>query len=147
MNIRDLFFQLIIRMVMLATMVHEYGHLLSLRLMGYTGEIRSHALNMVYPTDVSGWTQAEKLFFYGSGGLFQALIFMILCLWNKDEENRLVNKMVAIQGVIYGLFEGLMPSMWWSFGASVALIASFIFMAVVLIKSNPAPSPAPPTHG
>ena len=135
-------------MLLLATMVHEYGHLLSLRIMGYSGEIRSHALNMVYPIDVAGWTAPERLFFYGSGGLFQALIFLVLCLWNKDEENRLVNKMVVIQGVIYGLFEGLLPNMWWSFGASMALVVSFVFMAVVLVaKSNLDPLSSQPTLG
>ena len=90
-------------------------------------------------------TANEKLFFYGSGGLFQALIFLVLCLWNRDEENRLVNKMIAIQGVVYGLFEALLPSVWWSFGGSIAVIVSFVFMGVVLIKSSQDQLPAPPT--
>ena len=103
MNIRDVLFQITIRMLLLATMVHEYGHLLALRIMGFNGAIYARALNMVYPVDVAHMTIKQQYLFFFSGGFFQALIFLILCLWNKDEENRLVNKMVAIQGIIYGL--------------------------------------------
>ena len=145
MNIRDVLFQITIRMLLLATMVHEYGHLLSLRIMGFDGAIYARALNMVYPVDIAHMTINQQYLFFFSGGMFQALIFLTLSLWDKDEENRLVNKMVVIQGVIYGLFEGLMPRMWWEFGASIALVISIAFMVIVLAKSSQDPSPVPPT--
>ena len=145
MNLKDVVLQLTIRMVLISTTVHEYGHLLALRVMGYAGEIRSSALSAVYPTDVVGITQREKLFFYGSGGFFQALIFLALCLWNKDEENRLVNKMIAVQGIIGGVFETLSPNKYWGYWGAISIIASFLFLGVVLIKNSQAQLPAQPT--
>ena len=118
-------------------MIHEYGHLLALRALGYTGAISSEALNVVTSFDIASASLFELRVFFLSGGLFQCLIFLSLCLLNKDEENRLVNKMVAIQGLIYALFEGFLRPVWWELGGTIGIIVSFIFMAVVIVKSNP----------
>lgn len=124
-------------MGMLATMIHEYGHLLALRLMGYRGAIYSNALNMTTAIDYSKLTYIQQRIFFLSGGIFQALIFMTLCIFDRDEEDKLANKMVAIQGLVYALFEGFAHRMWWETGAAVGLLASIIFMvAVISVTSN-----------
>ena len=138
LNMGDLFFQLFFRFGVLTTMVHEFGHLISLKAMGYTGEIRSTVLNAVYPTQYALMSASELNVFYFSGGIFQALIFYIMCLRNSDKENLLANKMIVIQGVVYAVFEGFAPRAWWEFGSVGGLILSFVFMTVVLIaKSKP----------
>lgn len=131
-SLRDLLFQVFFRMGILATMIHEYGHLLSLRLMGYRGAIYSNALNMTTAIDYSLLTDFQKHVFFFSGGLFQGIIFLIMCIFDKDEEDRLANKMVAIQGIVYAFFEGFTNRMWWEIGATVGLIVSFAWMLFAL---------------
>lgn len=142
----DLVFQILFRMMYLQLIVHEYSHLLALRLMGYTGEIRSTMLNAVFPTQYSLMQPWQKTTFYFSGGLGQALTFSLMCLYNKDEENRLVNKMIAVWGLIYGAFEAFAPRAWWDLGSVIGLMISIIFMTLVLVeKSNKDQSPFLPT--
>ena len=137
-SFRDLMFQIFFRMMLLGTIVHEYGHLLSLRLMGYSGIIRSNALNMVTALDYSLMSLRERQFFFLSGGLFQGIIFLTMCLFDRDEEDRLANKMVAIQGLIYMFFEAFTHRQWWEMGATVGLIISAMWMVFALNeKSNP----------
>lgn len=144
-NFWDLIFQVLFRMIYLATVVHEYGHLMALSVMGYRGVIRSELLNAVYPLDIALMSELEKKLFYVSGGLVQAATFLVLCIFDRDEEDRLVNKMVAVQGVVYAFFEGFFPRTWWEVGALVSSIASIIFMALVLVeKSNRDELPALP---
>jgi len=104
--------------------------------MGYQGEIRATALASVYPTEYHLMLPWHRSLFYLSGGLFQGIIFLIMCIFDRDEEDRLANKMVAIQGFIYMFFEAFTNRMWWETGATVGLIISFAFMAVVLIKKG-----------
>lgn len=136
-SLTDLLFQICFRMMLLATIVHEYGHLLALRLMGYRGAIYSNALNMTTALDFSLMTLSQQRVFFLAGGMFQAVVFLIMCIFDKDEEDRLVNKMVAIQGFIYALFEGFTYRMWWQIGGLIGLLASMVFMILVLqAKSN-----------
>lgn len=119
-------------MAILATMIHEYGHLLVLRLMGYRGAIYSNALNMTTAIDYNLLTYTQQRLFFLAGGLFQALIFLVMCVFDKDEEDRLANKMVAIQGLVYALFEGFTYRMWWDIGALSGLFCSVVFMVLAL---------------
>ena len=116
-------------------MIHEYGHLLSLKMMGINGEIRATALNAVYPgRALVGY---ERLVFYGSGGMAQALIFFILAAKNRDAENRLINIMIGIEGFIYAFFEALAPRTFWAFGSSFgALIAALILGGIIIWKKS-----------
>lgn len=134
-SVSDLIFQLFLRGVVLATMIHEYGHLLALRLMGIDGEIRATMLNAVYPgRALVGY---ERLIFYGSGGMVQALVFLILATRNRDAENRLINIMIAIEGFIYAFFEALAPRTFWAFGSSFgALIAALIIGGIIIWKKT-----------
>ena len=134
-SVSDLLFQLLLRGIVLATMIHEYGHLLALRLMGINGEIRSGALNAVYPGRTLVGT--ERLVFYGGGGIVQATVFIILAIRNRDAENRLINIMIAVEGIIYAFFEAFAPRVFWSFGSSFgALIAALIIGGIIIWKKT-----------
>ena len=127
----DLLLQLFLRGVVLATMIHEYGHLLSLRLLGIDGEIRASALNAVYPSRaLIGY---ERLVFYGSGGMVQALVFFILAVKNRDPENRLINIMIAIEGFIYAFFEALAPRTFWSFGSTFGVLVAALIVGGIIV--------------
>lgn len=130
----DALVQTILRLFVLGIPIHEYGHMLSLRFMGYEGEIRNTMLNAVWPMDYYKMSWLELRIFYLSGGIFQSAVFATLCLFNVDEENRLANKFVALQGLIYGLFEGLCQRELWEIGSVVSMIVSAVFMVLVLLK-------------
>ena len=145
---RDFLAQLLFKFTLLSLFVHEYGHLLAVRLMGYEGEIRSSALASVYLTSAQGITELEYRFFYLSGGLFQAAVFLLMCISNEDAENRLVNKMVAVYGVVYGCFEAFTPRVWWSAGGVAGILLAVVFMGATLVAKNKlAQSPVPPIVG
>jgi len=129
-DFRDFLLQFLVRGVVVTTAVHEYGHLLALRLLGFSGEIRSGALNAVYPVfgrPLAWWEHAAV---YGGGGFFQAAVFLVLGWLDEDDENRLISLMIAWQGAVYGCFEALAPRVFWDFGAFLgAMAACFLFLA------------------
>jgi hypothetical protein len=132
-NFTEFLFQLLFKYIALATAIHEYGHLLALRILGYEGVIKSTALNHVYPSSLAGITQLERHFFYIAGGWIQAFVFLFLCIGNKDREQRMINKMIALEGFIYGVFEAFTGPGWWQVGATVGMIAATVFMTLALI--------------
>jgi hypothetical protein len=132
-SLSDLLFQLFFRGILIATAIHEYGHLLALRLLGVPGEIRSTMLNAVYPSELI--TGPNAIIFYGGGGVVQAIAFSLMAMQNKDAENRLINIWIAIQGLVYGAFEALTPRSYWNLGASIGTyVALFIIIGFVLWK-------------
>lgn len=135
-RVTDSIIQIALRLLVIGVPIHEYGHMLSLRFMGYTGEIRNTMLNAVFPTQYHLMNDLEKTIFYLSGGMFQALVFTLLCISNADEENKLANRIVAIQGFIYGLFEGLCPREMWGIGSVISMIVSLIFLSWVFFRWN-----------
>lgn len=115
---------------MLGVFVHEYGHLIALRLLGVQGEIRSTALNAVYPsTHLYG---VDHLIFYGAGGAFQALVSLILIFRCKDFEIKLANLFVATHGLIYGVIEATTHRSWWGLGSMLGSVAG-VFVVLYLI--------------
>ena len=135
-SISDFLFQLFLRGVLLGTIIHEYGHLFALRLIGVEGEIRSTVLNAVYPAHTV--TGNNALIFYGGGGFTQGIVFLLMMVRNKDPENSVVNFWMAIQGFIYGAFEALTPRNFWSLGSSIGLyVGLFAVMGYVAWKKMP----------
>jgi hypothetical protein len=135
----DLLFQLFFRGVLIATAIHEYGHLLALRLIGVPGEIRSTVLNAVYPSELI--TGPDAVIFYGGGGAVQAIAFTLMALRNKDAENRLINIWIAIQGIVYGAFEALTPKNYWNLGASIGTYVALFIIIGIIIWRKPAVTP------
>jgi len=135
-SLSDFAFQIFLRGIMLGTIIHEYGHLVGLRLIGVEGEIRSTVLNAVYPAHPLSGTEA--LTFYGAGGAAQGIVFLLLMLRNKDVENSLIYFWMAIQGFIYGFFEALSPRTFWNLGSSIGLyVGLFVIMAYAAWKKMP----------
>jgi len=84
-------------------MVHEYGHLLALRLMGLDGVIKSTGLNLTWClVGITGWRMTV---FFLSGGLLQAVYGVYNMLYESDNETWLSGFTVASQGLIYSVFE------------------------------------------
>ncbi len=127
----DLIFQLVLRGIIIATMVHEYGHLVALRLMGLHGKIVAVSLNMVYPLQTLSASQAR--IFYAGGGLLQAAVFFLLMLRNRDAENRLINMVVAVSGLIYSVFEAFAPRVFWSLGSTLGVIVGMLLVGGIII--------------
>ncbi len=131
----DLLVQLAYRGMLLSTIVHEYGHLIALRLIGEDGYIMASTLNGVYP--VNTITGTDAIIFYGGGGVFQALIFLFMAYQNRDSENWIINLFVATQGLIYGCFEALAPRAFWNMGAFLGMMAGTgLLVAIILWKKT-----------
>lgn len=84
-------------------MVHEYGHLIALRLMGLYGEIRSTGLNLTWL--VNGATPLQVNLWQLSGGLLQCVYGLYNMYAESDNETWLSGFTVACQGFIYAWFE------------------------------------------
>ena len=122
--------QLFLRIFVLGVFVHEYGHLIGLRLLGVQGEIRSTALNAVYPsTHLYG---VDHLIFYGAGGALQALVALALIIRCKDLEIKFANLFVAAHGVVYGAVEATAHRSWWGLGSMLGSVAG-VFVVLCLI--------------
>ena len=134
----DFLIQWVIKVGGAALFIHEYGHLIGAQLIGMYAEIRSTNLAAVYP-DMARFplTEAEHLIFYGSGGLMQCLFFLALNIRNNDRENRLINAMVAVQGLIYGVFEAMAPRGMWGFGGLLGSAAGFALFFAFLAWRKP----------
>ena len=85
------------------TMVHEYGHLIALRFMGLSGEIRSTGLNLTWL--LNGATSEQLLIWRFAGGFTQALYGLYNMLYESDNETWLSGLTVACVGLIYAVFE------------------------------------------
>lgn len=110
--------------------MHEYGHLIGLRLLGVPGEIRSTVLNAVYPS-ISLYG-VDHLIFYGAGGAFQALVALALIIRCKDFEIKLANIFVASHGLVYGAIEATAHRSWWGLGSMLGSVAG-VFVVLYLI--------------
>jgi len=113
-------------------MVHEYGHLICSKLLGFGGYIRSVRLSSVNyevrPLD-NQWT-----LFYLSGGLFQFLVFSLMSLFVQDRNVKIANRMTAIIGLVEGLSE---PFQYWrlsGLGATLGILFAFLYLACELIR-------------
>ncbi len=137
-SLLDFLIQWIIKTAGFGLYAHEYGHLMGAKLIGMYAEIRTTNLAAVYP-DMNRFplTVGEHLIFYGAGGFAQCVFFLILNVRNSDRENRLVNGMVAVQGLIYGVFEAMAPRSLWGFGGLLGSIAGFMVFFAFLVWRRP----------
>jgi len=122
----DFLVQWILRVCGASLWIHEYGHLMGAMAIGLYAEIRTTDIAAVFP-DPGAFplTPVQHLVFYGSGGALQCLFFLALNIRNSDRENRLVNAMVAVHGLIYGVFEAMAPKSMWGFGGLLGSFTGF----------------------
>jgi len=115
-------------LLILGVMVHEYGHLTALRLLGAEGVIHSTGLNLTWrTTELTGYTLTA---FYLAGGFLQGVYGLYNMVHESDNETWLSGFTVMIQGWTYMWFEA---ARLFDLGAiiSVAVAAlSVIFLCV-----------------
>ena len=120
--------------VRVSTMIHEYGHLICSKALGFNGFIKSEALTSVYhstkPVGLQ-WTM-----FYLSGGLFQFLIFLLMSLKAEDYEAKIADRMTALIGLVEGLVEPFRLFRLTGLGASMGIILAFIYLAFEVHRSQ-----------
>ena len=111
--------------VIVGTVVHEYGHLLAIRLVGGVGVIYSWQLDAMHFIEVP---DAYLWFVYLGGGLWCFLVFMVAQTWCNDDEDRLVFRFTALMNLGYGICESAFSS------GEVAFSAVFgmVFAATML---------------
>ena len=120
--------------VSVATMIHEYGHLLCSKILEFNGSIISEALNKVYlqskPEGVE-WT-----LFYLSGGLFQFIVFGLMSLNAEDQCVKTANRMTAIIGLIEGCSEPIREFRFCGIGAAFGIIIAFLYLTYTIQRYN-----------
>ena len=137
-SLLDFLIQWVLRAGGFALWAHEYSHLMAAQLLGIYAEIRTTNLAAVYPdTTRFPLPWGEHIIFYGAGGLAQCIFFLILNIRNNDRENRLINAMVAVQGLIYGVFEAMAPKSQWGFGGLLGSAAGFAVFFAFLAWRKP----------
>ncbi|TFH14314.1 hypothetical protein E4H04_10435 [Candidatus Bathyarchaeota archaeon] len=118
--------------ISISTMIHEYGHLICSKVLGFDGYIKSGRLTSVYYANkplVGQWTP-----FYLSGGLFQFTVFFLMSLRAEDENVKIANRMTAIIGLVEGLTEPIKYFRLTGLGATLGIVVSFLYLAYVLLR-------------
>ena len=118
--------------VSVATMVHEYGHLISSDILDLGGSIPSDWLTAVVIEIIP--EGAQRTLFYVSGGLFQFAVFSLMSMKEKDQNVRITNRMTALIGLIEGLMEPVTFFRLSGLGASLGLVVAFIYLAYELVS-------------
>jgi hypothetical protein len=135
-SVTDLFFQLFLRGMGVSVAIHEAMHVFGASLIGLYAEYRSTNLFAVYREMIT-LTPLQHTIFYGSGGWFTGIIFLLFSLRNKDPENVLISRYVALSNFIYGTFESLGPRVFWDIGAMVGTLVGLASILVVIIWKKP----------
>lgn len=137
-SLLDFLIQWILRVAGASLWIHEYGHLYGALAINIYAEIRTTNITAVYPDPAAlPFTQMEHLIFYGAGGLLQCLFFLAMNIRNNDRENRMVNAMVAVHGLIYGVFEAMAPRSLWGLGGLLGSFAGFFIFFLFVLWRKP----------
>ena len=113
------------------TMIHEYGHLIALKLIGAVGYITTENLAATYTTtNLQGWH--SLLFSYG-GGILQTLYGLETMYRQTDNETWLAGLTVALQGFLYMWWE---PIAEYSLGALVSLIITTLIIITITTRGT-----------
>ena len=122
--------------VSVATMIHEYGHLICSKILEFNGYIKSEALTSVYPVTIP--EGIHLTLFYLSGGLLQFLVFGLMSLQGKDKGINIVNRMTAVIGLIEAIVEPIQSLRLSGVGACFGIILAFVYLAyeITRIKST-----------
>ena len=115
-------------MLIWAVMAHEFGHLISLRLIDVPGEIRSTGLNLTWSLEpLTGW---RLTFFCVAGGLMQAIYGLDNMRHESDNETWLAYLTITLQGLTYMWFEE--PRLF-ALGALISLAITALIILLLTI--------------
>ena len=117
--------------------IHEYGHLVTLRLLGGKGIIESGILNGVILRDPSPYLHGNILVAF-MGGYSSSLIFLILWVLSEDPESKVARFSIITYQFVYGTFEGL----WYATeidvlmtgGVIIGIVLTFLTMITALFR-------------
>lgn len=102
-DIPDFLVQLVLRGVIIATPIHEYSHMLAMRMVGIRGYVGSFDFNHVQWIDTPSAQQASLVYFMGGFGT--AILLLFLSLFEEDDDKLTVNLGVAGTQFVYALLE------------------------------------------
>jgi len=140
-SLSDIAFQLLLRGMTISIMVHEYGHIMAARALGFYAEIRSTFLTAAYPEVRAHLGRSllwhEQALFLGAGGWFTAAIFWMMSLRNKDPETRFIDRWIALQSAVYGCFEAFAPGAFWELGAILSTLIAFGVLSLAIHRKKP----------
>jgi hypothetical protein len=120
--------------VSVSTMIHEYGHLISSKLLGFGGYIKSGKLTAVYYESLPIGSQWS--IFYISGGALQFIVFFLMSLRGEDNNVKIANRMTAIIGLIEALTEPVKYLRLSGLGSSIGIITSMLYLAYIVATSK-----------
>lgn len=104
-----------------STTIHEYGHLVTLRLLGGRGVIESNILTGVQMKQPCQYSYGNNIVAF-MGGWSAGLIFLLLWVVSEDPEDKVARFSIAIYQLIYGTFEGV----WFILGNDVFLLVGVL---------------------
>lgn len=107
--------------------IHEYGHLVTLRLLGGRGIIESGILNGVSLVQPCQYQHGNILVAF-MGGWSSALVFLVLWVLSEDPEDKVARFSIITYQLIYGSFEGV----WYATKVDVLIVVGVFFGIVVL---------------
>ena len=120
----------------MATTIHEYGHLIALRIMGGEGFIISGALNRVKATPefYALMTQSMKMFWGVMGGATSATFLIIKRSIESDLEDQVIQTMIILHEAVYMVFETYALGFNYSYMAIGGWVALIVMMAYLVYK-------------
>ena len=124
----------ILTLLPIAAPIHETGHLFASEYLGIGSVIESSQINKVVPLVVPLPDDA-KFLFYVSGGLYQFSVFFVISLF-LDKTSELAFKMVAIQGLVEGVFETNTYMRLSRKNHVVGVVFALTYFGYVFIKDN-----------
>mgnify|MGYP006292350749 CR=1 len=112
--------------VSIATMIHEYGHLICTRILGFNGYINStHLASVYYDTRPIG---NQWLLFYISGGLLQFTVFSLISIMSEDKNQKIAARMTAIIGLIEAITEPFKYLRLTGLGALLGIFSALLYL-------------------
>jgi len=130
-NLTKYLLQTFIMLLFWGTMIHEYGHLIALKLIGAVGYITTERLAVTTTTTpLLGW---HSLVFSYGGGILQTLYGLETMYRQTDNETWLAGLTVALQGFLYMWWE---PISEYSLGALVSLIITTLIIITITTRGT-----------
>ncbi len=117
--------------------IHEYGHLVTLRLLGGMGVIESGILNGVRLVHPCQYQHGNTLVAF-MGGWSSAIVFLVLWILSEDPEDKVARFSIITYQLIYGSFEGIWyatrADMLVAYGVIIGIVVLFLTMVMALLR-------------
>ena len=130
-NLNKYLIRVLPMLLLWGTMIHEYGHLIALKIMGATGYITTERLAATYLTSpLPGW---QLLLFSYAGGILQTIYGLEVMYRQTDNETWLTGLTVALQGFLYMWWE---PIREYSLGALISITITTLIIITLTTRGT-----------